>query len=380
MASVVVIQRNLPYIKQQFSAALGNSSIVVKCICVTVILCYFLSFSESAVNAISVTPGFIIPPNFWVWTAFTHCFLENRFWLVLADIITVGLCGKLIEPLWGAIEMLTFFAIVNTFVAFLSVTYYIILYTVTSDPNFLFLIHIHGLAGYCAGVAVAVKQIMPEHVLLSTPLGKLRNRNVPLNVLLLSLVLWLVGLLRGTYPVMHTAGLLTSWAYLRFYQYHSNGTRGDMAESFTVASFFPNVLQPPIAVVSNAVFEFLVKIKLCKKPIRKYNMGSSSSSITVNLPGTDPQDAERRRQIALKALSERLSKQDQSAWPSLVDDDRSTETKEDRGKKVTIAMPPTSPHQNSLPQSMSTTSSGNGKPSETIVTTHSTVTPATSNS
>ena len=43
------------------------------------------------------------------------------------------------------------------------------------------------------------------------------------------------------------------------------------------------------------------------------------SGITISLPGAESQDAERRRQIALRALSERLSKTEQSTsqWPSL---------------------------------------------------------------
>lgn len=320
MAASTVIRRNFPYFRQQLAAALHNSSVVVKFICITVFVCYFLSFSETAVLVLSVTPGYFIPPSFWIWTAFTHCFLETHLWQVAIDVITVGLCGKLIEPLWGALEMLTFFVIVNVGVAVLATGYYLFVYMCTFSPDVLFHIQIHGLAGYVAGVAVAVKQIMPDHVLIHSPLGKLRNRNVPLNVVLLSLLLWLVGLLEGTYASMFTTGLLTSWVYLRFLQPHSNGSRGDMADSFTFASFFPNVLQPPIAVVCNTIYEFLVRIKICRKPLRKYDVGAPSS-ITISLPGTDPQDAERRRQIALKALSERLSKVDQTAWPTLVDEE-----------------------------------------------------------
>ena len=33
---------------------------------------------------------------------------------VAVDIFTVVLVGKLIEPLWGALEMMTFFFIINT--------------------------------------------------------------------------------------------------------------------------------------------------------------------------------------------------------------------------------------------------------------------------
>ena len=43
------------------------------------------------------------------------------------------------------------------------------------------------------------------------------------------------------------------------------------------------------------------------------------SGITISIPGAESQDAERRRQIALRALSERLTKSEaaQSQWPSM---------------------------------------------------------------
>ena len=61
-------------------------------------------------------------------------------------------------------------------------------------------------------------------------------------------------------------------------------------------SFFPSRLQPIISIVSNTVFLALVKVKICKKPQRKYDISSSSNAtITITLPGTDPTDAERRK-------------------------------------------------------------------------------------
>lgn len=237
MATMRTLSKNLPYLQQQFSALLGNTSAPVKVMSVIVLLCYFLSFSEEAVNVLSVRPGYIFPPAFWIWTAFTFCFLELHFWEVCVDIVTVGLCGKLIEPLWSSMEMVTFFGIVNLGVAVISASFYLFLYMCTSDTMLLFDIHIHGMAGYIAGVAVAVKQIMPDHILLKTPLGKMTNRNVPLNVFLASLVLWMIGLLEGTYPTMFASGLLVSWTYLRFYQWHSNGSKGDMADNFTFARY-----------------------------------------------------------------------------------------------------------------------------------------------
>ena len=40
-----------------------------------------------------------------------------------------------------------------------------ILYMATFNTELLFDVHIHGLSGYLAGVSIAVKQVMPDHVL-----------------------------------------------------------------------------------------------------------------------------------------------------------------------------------------------------------------------
>lgn len=208
---------------------------MVKILCIAVTVGYFLSFSERTIDVMSITPGYFMLPSFRVWNLFTFFMIENRLWQVVSDAITVILCGKLIEPLWGKFETLIFFSVVNVSVGIISVIYYLFLYMATFNPDVLFYVHIHGLAGYLAGVSVAVKQIMPEHILVSTPIGKFRNRNIPLTVFLLSILLWVVGALRGTYPCMFGSGIFSSWIYLRFFQHHSNGTRGDMADSFTFA-------------------------------------------------------------------------------------------------------------------------------------------------
>ena len=40
---------------------------------------------------------------------------------------------------------------------------------------------------------------------------------------------------------------------------HANGSRGDTADGFAFASFFPNVIQPPVAVFGNTLFSLLGK-------------------------------------------------------------------------------------------------------------------------
>ena len=228
-------QKNINFAKQQFSAALGNSSVVVKFVCVAVVLFYFIAFSETAVQYLTVTPGYVTPPNFCFWTYLTHSFVEVHIWCVLVDIGIVVLYGKLLEPLWGALEMLIFYVVVNTGVALLSTTVYLFVYVLTKNEEYLFDTHIHGLAGYVAGFSVATKQVMPDHVLVNSPFGKLRNKHIPLLMLYLAIIVRIIGGVDGPYPIMFGMGLLVSWVYLRFYQKHSNGNRGDMADGFTFA-------------------------------------------------------------------------------------------------------------------------------------------------
>ena len=52
--------------------------------------------------------------------------------------------GKLLEPLWGAVEMLLFFGVVNVGVAVISSFFYYVLYMLTFNTELLFEVHIHG--------------------------------------------------------------------------------------------------------------------------------------------------------------------------------------------------------------------------------------------
>ncbi|CAH1783029.1 unnamed protein product, partial [Owenia fusiformis] len=331
------IKKNLPFLKEQFSAAFSNSSVVVKCVGILVFLSYFLTFSETALSILTVIPGNVIPPNFWIWTYFTHSFIETHIWIVIIDVVVIVLYGKLLEPLWGALQMLVFFLVVNFGVGVITSFVYLCIYVISRNDAYLFKVHIHGLAGYIAGFSVAVKQVMPDHVVVDSPFGKLGNRHIPILMLMITIFVRILGGLDGPFPIMFGSGILVSWIYLRFYQKHSNGNRGDMAESFSFASFFPDVIQPFIAVICNTIFSALVKIKVCKKPQRRYDV-SSPSTITISLPGTDPLDAERRRKLALTALNERLSKTDssQQSWPSLEDGAESpSPTKDTSGPLLT---------------------------------------------
>ncbi|XP_019718704.1 transmembrane protein 115 [Hippocampus comes] len=313
------MNRYLPVARQHFLAALASTSVVVKAISALVVLLYLLSWAVDTSYALGVTPGYLFPPNFWVWTLVTHGIVEQHAWSVVINVGTVMSCGRLLEPLWGALELLIFFAVVNVSAGLLAGLSYLLTYVATFNLDFLFAVRVHGAAGFLGGVLVALKQTMGDTTVLRVP--QVRLKAAPALVLLLLALLRLSGLLESSAPMAaYSYGALSGWVYLRFYQRHSRG-RGDMSDHFAFASFFPEALQPAVGLLAGFVHATLVKVKVCRKMVKRYDVGAPSS-ITISLPGTDPQDAERRRQLALKALNERLKRvEDQSAWPSMDDEE-----------------------------------------------------------
>lgn len=170
------INRNAIYFQQQIRALLKNTSNVITIILTITFLGYFLSFSDAALKSLVMTPAYLAPPSFCIWTIITFCFIELHWWEVAFDIVSLVLCAKLLEPLWGRRELLKFFAVINFGVAVLSMFYYLLLYASTRNSKFLFEVQIHGLAGFIASLSVAVRQILPDHLIFKTKWGYFTNR------------------------------------------------------------------------------------------------------------------------------------------------------------------------------------------------------------
>ena len=102
-----------------------------------------------------------------------------------------------------------------------------------------------------------------------------------------------MGFVSLPYFLLLANGIFAAWVYLRFYQRHSRG-RGDLADHFSFASFFPRVFRGPIGFFSDMVYKILIKLKICSKATYQYDV-AAPTNITISLPGTSEADAERRR-------------------------------------------------------------------------------------
>lgn len=190
-----------PSAVEQLRAAFTKSSVVVKTICISTSLIYILTFvvdSEKILSGLAVTPGLIFPPSFRIWTLVTHPFVEVHFWFVVIGVTVTVLCGKIIEPLWGALEVLIFFAVTTVGSAILSSLIYLFMYMASFNVDYLFDTHFYGLPGYCAGITIALKQIIGEQELLRGAL-KLHVGDIPLVLLSCASFLRIIGLVTGPY-------------------------------------------------------------------------------------------------------------------------------------------------------------------------------------
>jgi len=185
-----------------------KNSYVVKGASAALLLFYCLSFIDTVFDHLCVVPGYVLPPNFWVWTLLTHNFLQSHILMVVVDICVVIMSGKIIEPLWSPLQIGIFFAVVTSSAALITAGFYVIFYYVTGNTDYLFETHIHGLGAYI---------------------------DVPLICLSIAITLSACGVLNGPYAIHFGFGVLISWIYLRFYQKHGNGNTGDMAEEFSFA-------------------------------------------------------------------------------------------------------------------------------------------------
>ncbi|KAL5484584.1 hypothetical protein EMCRGX_G021110 [Ephydatia muelleri] len=277
----------------------------------------------------------IVPPKVKIWTLVTATFYENRIIFVLLDLIAlVGLSGVL-HPLWSLKEYLVFTGVVATVSVLSGTVLCLFLYFVTQNMTIIFS-NFHGLVGLVCGYIVAVKQFYPDSTLSPPPVPPtLRVKHVPLLVVLTYLLLSLCKVVSPTVCWLSLSGTLTAWTYLRFFQPREQGGRGDMTEEFAFATLLPEIVQPPVAAFSHALYNVLVATKLCPKAAQMYSM-DEPSSIKITLPGMNPADAQRRQQRALKALDERLSKTEQAppTWPSL----------EDNSQDEAGSSEPSSPH------------------------------------
>ncbi|KAG5457477.1 MAG: eukaryotic integral membrane protein-domain-containing protein, partial [Olpidium bornovanus] len=161
---------------------------------------------------------------------------------LVVSVVSLLLCGKYLERVWGSRELLLFCAVSGVVPMFAAFLFFVFEYVGTNNPDYLYSVQANGMTAVLCGFSVAFKHLVPEHtVKLFAGAVSVRVKYFPFAFLALHLVL---AILTGLLPrvVMAASGLMTSWVYVRFFRMQ-DGTRGDRSETFSFASFFPELIQ-----------------------------------------------------------------------------------------------------------------------------------------
>ncbi|GKZ35230.1 hypothetical protein AbraIFM66950_005824 [Aspergillus brasiliensis] len=333
-------------------------------ICLISLLTLSLLYNIARWRQLDTTPGApaitpIIPyltlvPSqflFYPWTLLTATFVEQNIFTVLLNAATLFYGGKYLERAWGSREFAKFILAIAVIPNVVIVPLYILGAALKSGSSSGYALFSHdecttscafptdsptsSVTQICGGISiqasflVAFKQLVPEHtVTIFKGLVKMRVKHFPALFLFLNTI---SGVVFGTHvaAILAWLGLLTSWTYLRFFKRQPDltgtstdglGIKGDASETFAFACLFPDVLQPPIAFLSDQVYALLVAIRICT-PFSEEDIASGNQQVLARgeagLPSilsnhrngramAKREEAERRRALALKALDQRL--------------------------------------------------------------------------
>ncbi|KIW73764.1 hypothetical protein PV04_01857 [Phialophora macrospora] len=262
------------------------------------------------------------------WTILSATFVEQNILTLLVNGINIFFGGKYLERAWGTQGFIIVIVISSVIPNLMMVVTYITWAALSGNPERA-LTPITGGISTQAAFLVAFKQLVPEHtVSIYKGMVKMRVKHFPAVFLALNT---LSGLILGTDVALFLAwyGLITTWTYLRFYKRQPDisgsttdgrGLKGDASETFAFATFFPDVVQPPIAAFCNQIYILLCNLKLCT-PFSDEEIASGNEQAAARgeagLPSfnrargargiSKREEADRRRALALKALDERLS-------------------------------------------------------------------------
>ena len=273
-------------------------------------------------GVLGLVPGYTLS-NYFLWTFLTAGLLHTSLTLGLLNLAAFMAVSPSLERVWGSRSLLVYMVLVDVCVYVLMFALLIGLYAVTESELFLFR-SVCGFSGVNAAIAVALKQRWPDQPLIAhsalSALHTLRYEHLPFILCSTSLALWMAGWL-GVDVLLVALGTVISFLYLRFYSVDPDtGEVGDLRADFSFASLFPDVLgvRGAVNLLAAVPFHLLMRTGLFASALKSHagraaalsDQSDPAASLLSTLTGepfraVDPQ-AERRRQLAIKAIDDKL--------------------------------------------------------------------------
>ncbi|GJQ15177.1 hypothetical protein GpartN1_g6968.t1 [Galdieria partita] len=260
-----------------------------------------------------LVPGLTISDGY-VWNVLTFSLIDLPLVEMVLLLFPLGFLYSLFESSWGLIPFVLFWIFVSISSAISSIILLFIFYTFFREEALLY-IPLSGSVAILGGFLVAVKQLIPDHEFYILPRRfrlRLIANDMPFWFLLSLTLSWLIGFCWIGQWFLSCFGVLNGWIYLRYLQKREYA-RGDNSESFRWVTLLPLRIREWLF----AWFPYSSTNKEHDATGYSRNLIQQDNDI-LPVTTTDPTEAERRRQRALRALDERLGslKSSQSATTS----------------------------------------------------------------
>lgn len=265
---------------------------------------------------------------FYPWVFVTAIFSEVNIFSFAFSAVVLFIATGYVEKFWGYKEVIKYVLLVGTLTNLSTVVVTIVSNIFRGDVSGMDL-PLGGGISYVFAFLVVIKRLIPEHnVVLFQGLINFRIKHLPF-ISLVVVVVW-SAVFSTLYPVVPALfSFFIAYNYLRFFQALSvdpllpttssgeenNSTivRGDASDAFQLVEFFPSVAKPYLAVVINGIYDVSVLLGVIapfnEEFIEQSNLRVQKLSERVNQANKLVANsvAERRRQVALQVIEDRMN-------------------------------------------------------------------------
>lgn len=243
------------------------------------------------------------------WTMVTASLVEVSFFNYVSTLCGLVSLGIMVEPTYGLRKMIEFLLVVGIISNI--VLMFALLFWWRITDNFMGVNEACGGSPLVGGLAVVIKQLIPENHFRLVFLGsrRIRGANFP-HFYVGSVFAWnvVVALLAHSWslifvePLKMLLGVMVAWVYLRFYQ-RRDGRVGDQSDVFAFVTFFPDNAQPSINRALLVLDSFKKKIgDASGMPRPRHKVREAYKETTL----TDA-DTTRHRNIGLELLEQQMN-------------------------------------------------------------------------
>jgi membrane associated rhomboid family serine protease len=232
-----------------------------KALALTLIVLYACNvlFGERADQFLALYAGYTFGVRFCLWNVFTSAFYSSNAASALLGATSSLAAGRYFEPIWGSMEFAKFVAITALGSGVLCYASVLAVYAATLNETVMYNSYWCGFDGVVGAFLVALKQLTPESPVAACGVSSgARLKHAPFAFVCVAVVLRCVLMSDCRSLPFVVYGALVAWLYLRFYQPQRHvdaALVGDLGNpDFTFASFFPDIVQPPIAIVANTIY------------------------------------------------------------------------------------------------------------------------------